>query len=138
MNLQDIIIAVLIATVFSSGFVIVATEQAETYNKNLSHMGKFEEIKTEQDNVEAKANDITTWLQDLGEGDAMDFVFAMPTQIANILVLLVKMLGIVQGTISALLSGLGIPNFIQASFSIIITIIISFKIIAIWSKRGAI
>jgi len=138
-SIKSMLVAVIITTVFAFSFISVTDDLGTSYSEaNVSKPDKFSTLKGEQETVSLKVENMTTWLGKLSEGELTDFVFSMPTQIANILGLLLDTAGIVHSTITLLLKGFGIPTFVSNSFFVIISLYVALKIVAIWSKGGEI
>jgi len=138
-SIKSLLVAVIIATVFAFSFISITNDLGTSYSEaNVSRSGKFSEVKEEQGVISSKVNSIQDWLKDLGEGELSDFVFAMPTQIANILTLLVDTANIAHSVLTSLLKGFGIPSFVTNAFLVIASIYVVLKIVAIWSKGGEI
>lgn len=133
MNMQKILITVILIGVVAFTFTQTFIDANNAYNMNQTTPTKFKHVQQEQQTVANKAESIQSSLQDLKEGNLQDFVFAMPGQIANILVLLLSSASLAHSTLVTTITGLGIPNYIIHALEIIIILIVVLKIASVWA-----
>jgi len=135
-TIKGIFLALVVAAIFTFAGLSVATEQGATYNVTVSDNSteNYEVIETQTAQISSNMEQISSWLKDLTEGELTDFVFAMPTNIANILSLFVDLPNLMNTIFTAVLAVFGIPVFVTQMFELMMIIVVLITIVYIWAK----
>jgi hypothetical protein len=139
-NIKGILLALLVASLFAYIGLAVNSDLATTYGVTMSDAKTnetFGNVQKEASIVSGKVQQVNAWLQDLTEGNLLGFVYAMPTNIANVLGIFLTIPNIAYSVFDATLSSFGIPSFVTGIISVMLIITVILIIVNIWTEGRA-
>lgn len=136
LTIKGILLALVVAAIFSYGGLFVLTDMESTYSVSISDntTGNYVVIQEQSEQISSDMEQISEWLQDLTTGELTDFVFAMPTNVANILSLFVQIPNLMNTVFVATLAVFHIPVFVTQLFEVMMIIVILITIVYIWAR----
>jgi hypothetical protein len=136
MMIKTILLALLVASLFAYIGLSVNTDLAATYNVTMGDntTTRYEAIRDESRIISSKAEQIHVWLQDLTEGNLLGFVYAMPTNIANVIGIFLTIPNIAYSVFDSTLAAFGIPSFVTGVISVMLIVVVILAVVGIWTE----
>jgi hypothetical protein len=136
MTIKAILFALLVASLFAFVGLQVSSDLSATYGVTMSDntSSRYQVIQDESNNVATKVNQTYVWLQDLTSGNILGFIYAMPTNIANVLGVFLTLPNLAYSVFDSTLAIFGIPSFVSGIIAVMLIITVVLIIVGIWTE----